>query len=94
LTRLINADAKANNLLEEAKDPTLTGDDVREGLTAVISVKALEPIFQGKTKTKLFNGEVDGIAQKVADDKLKYIFATDPAIARRIIDKCRNAARA
>ncbi|MDR3273918.1 MAG: DNA gyrase subunit B, partial [Puniceicoccales bacterium] len=80
--------------LREDKDPALTGDDVREGLTAVISVKVPEPRFEGQTKTKLSNGEVDGIVQKVVGDKLKYIFETNPAVARRIIDKCMNAARA
>jgi DNA gyrase subunit B len=93
LTRVINAYAKANNLLKD-KDPALTGDDVREGLTAVISVKVPEPRFEGQTKTKLSNGEVDGIVQKVVGDKLKYIFETNPTVARRIIDKCMNAARA
>jgi DNA gyrase subunit B len=93
LTRVINAYAKANNLLKD-KDPALTGDDVREGLTAVISVKVPEPRFEGQTKTKLSNGEVDGIVQKVVGDNLKYIFETNPAIARRIVDKCTNAARA
>nr|MDE6431852.1 DNA gyrase subunit B [Opitutales bacterium] len=93
LTRVINAYAKANNLLKD-KDPALTGDDVREGLTAVISVKVPEPRFEGQTKTKLSNGEVDGIVQKIVGDKLKYIFETNPAIARRIVDKCTNAARA
>jgi DNA gyrase subunit B len=93
LTRVINAYAKANNLLKD-KDSTLTGDDVREGLTAVISVKVPEPRFEGQTKTKLSNGEVDGIVQKVVGDKLKYIFETNPTVARRIIDKCINAARA
>lgn len=93
LTRVINAYAKANNLLKD-KDPALTGDDVREGLTAVISVKVPEPRFEGQTKTKLSNGEVDGIVQKVVGDNLKYIFETNPGVARRIIDKCSNAARA
>lgn len=93
LTRAINAYAKANNLLKD-KDPALTGDDVREGLTAVISVKVPEPRFEGQTKTKLSNGEVDGIVQKVVGDNLKYIFETNPAVARKIVDKCTNAARA
>jgi DNA gyrase subunit B len=93
LTRSINAHAKANGLLKD-KDPALTGDDVREGLTAVISVKVPEPRFEGQTKTKLSNGEVDGIVQKIVGDKLKYIFETNFAVARKIIDKCTNAARA
>jgi DNA gyrase subunit B len=60
LTRVVNTYARANNLIKE-KDPSITGDDVREGLTAVISVKVPEPRFEGQTKTKLSNGEVDGI---------------------------------
>ncbi len=93
LTRVINHYAKANTLVKE-KDPTLSGDDVREGLTAVISVKVPEPRFEGQTKTKLSNGEIDGIVQKIVGEKLRYHFETQPADAKRIIDKCLQAARA
>jgi DNA gyrase subunit B len=93
LTRAINSFAKANNLLKE-KDPTLTGDDVREGLTAVISVKVPEPRFEGQTKTKLSNSEVDGIVQKIVGDHLKYAFETTAGLGKKIIDKCLSAARA
>lgn len=93
LTRAINTYAKANNLIKD-KDPQLTGDDVREGLTAVVSVKVPEPRFEGQTKTKLSNGEVDGIVQKVVGENLKFVFETQPGIAKRIIDKSLNAARA
>lgn len=93
LTRVINNYAKANNLIKE-KDPNLSGDDAREGLTAVISVKVPEPRFEGQTKTKLSNGEVDGIVQKITGEELKYYFETNPQIARKLIDKCLNAARA
>jgi len=93
LTRVINNYARQNNLLKE-KDPNFSGDDVREGLTAVISVKVPEPRFEGQTKTKLSNGEVDGIVQKIVGEELKYYFETNPAIAKRIIDKSLNAARA
>jgi DNA gyrase subunit B len=93
LTRVINGFAKANNLLKD-KDPTLTGDDVREGLTAVISVKVPEPRFEGQTKTKLSNSEVDGIVQKIVGDHLKYAFETTVGLGKKIIDKCLNAARA
>jgi DNA gyrase subunit B len=93
LTRVINTYAKANNLVKD-KDPAISGDDVREGLTAVISVKVPEPRFEGQTKTKLSNGEVDGIVQKIVGEKLKYEFETTPALAKRIIDKALNAARA
>ena len=93
LTRVINNYGRQNNLLKE-KDPNFSGDDVREGLTAVISVKVPEPRFEGQTKTKLSNGEVDGIVQKIVGEELKYYFETNPAIAKRIIDKSLNAARA
>lgn len=93
LTRVINNYAKANNIVKD-KDPSISGDDVREGLTAVISVKVPEPRFEGQTKTKLSNGEVDGIVQRIVGEKLKYEFETNPSIARKIIDKALNAARA
>jgi DNA gyrase subunit B len=93
LTRVINNYAKANNLVKE-KDPSLSGDDVREGLTAVISVKVPEPRFEGQTKTKLSNGEVDGIVQKIVGEKLKYAFEENPPLAKKIIEKALNAARA
>lgn len=93
LTRAINAYAKQNNLLKD-KDPNLSGDDTREGLTAVISVKVPEPRFEGQTKTKLSNGEVDGIVQKITGEQLKYYFETNPQIAKRLWEKCLHAARA
>ncbi|MDR1434864.1 MAG: DNA topoisomerase (ATP-hydrolyzing) subunit B [Puniceicoccales bacterium] len=93
LTRVINAFAKANNLVKE-RDPALSGDDVREGLTAVISVKVPEPRFEGQTKTKLSNSEVDGIVQKIVGDHLKYALETTVGLGKKIIDKCLNAARA
>ncbi|MBP7143443.1 MAG: DNA topoisomerase (ATP-hydrolyzing) subunit B [Opitutaceae bacterium] len=93
LTRVINTYARGNNLIKE-KDPSITGDDVREGLTAVISVKVPEPRFEGQTKTKLSNGEVDGIVQRIVGEKLKFFLESNPAISKRIIDKTLNAARA
>ncbi len=93
LTRVINNYAKANNLLKE-KDPSVTGDDVREGLVAVISVKVPEPRFEGQTKTKLSNGEVDGIVQKIVGEKLKFFLEANTGIAKRIIDKTLLSARA
>ncbi len=93
LTRVINNYAKANGLIKD-KDPAISGDDCREGLTAVISVKVPEPRFEGQTKTKLSNGEVDGIVQKIVGEKLKYYFETNPSIAKKIIGKCVMAARA
>lgn len=93
LTRAINSYAKGNGLVKD-KDPSITGDDAREGLTAVISVKVPEPRFEGQTKTKLSNGEVDGIVQKITGENLKMVFETTPGLAKKIIDKCTNAARA
>jgi DNA gyrase subunit B len=93
LTRVINNYAKANNLLKD-KDPALTGDDVREGLTAIISVKVPEPRFEGQTKTKLSNSEVDGIVQKIVGEKLKYAFEENPALGKKFVEKALNAARA
>ncbi|MBX7123353.1 MAG: DNA topoisomerase (ATP-hydrolyzing) subunit B [Opitutaceae bacterium] len=93
LTRVINTFARSNNLIKE-KDPSITGDDVREGLTAVISVKVPEPRFEGQTKTKLSNSEVDGIVQRIVGEKLKFFLEANPAIGKRIIEKTLNAARA
>ena len=93
LTRAINAYAKQNNLIKD-KDPSLSGDDTREGLTAVISVKVPEPRFEGQTKTKLSNSEVDGIVQKITGEQLKYFFETNPQTAKNIWEKCLHAARA
>ena len=93
LTRVINNYAKNNNLVKD-KDPAISGDDVREGLTAVISVKVPEPRFEGQTKTKLSNGEVDGIVQKIVGEKLKYYLETTPGVGKKVIQKALNAARA
>ena len=93
LTRAINQYAKANNLLKE-KDPTLGGDDLREGLTAVLSVKVPNPQFEGQTKTKLGNGEVEGIVSSIVYDGLMTFMEQNPPVARRILDKSLTAARA
>jgi len=93
LTRVINNYARQNDLLKE-KDISLTGEDVREGLTAVISVKVPEPRFEGQTKTKLSNREVDGIVQKIVGEKMKHYFELNPEIAKLLIQKVINAARA
>jgi DNA gyrase subunit B len=96
LTRAINDYANKNKL---NKSENLTGDDVREGLTAIISVKVPEPQFEGQTKTKLGNSEVKGIVDGVAMKALSEFFEENPAIARRIVDKgleaqkARNAAK-
>jgi len=93
LTRVINNFARSNSLIKE-KDPAITGDDVREGLVAVVSVKVSEPRFEGQTKTKLSNSEVYGIVQKVVGEKLKFFLESNTAVSKRIIDKTLNAARA
>ena len=93
LTRVINAYARQNDLLKE-KELSLTGDDVREGLTAVVSVKVPEPRFEGQTKTKLSNREVDGIVQKIVGEKMKYYFEMNPDTAKSLIQKVIHAARA
>ncbi|BET69527.1 DNA topoisomerase (ATP-hydrolyzing) subunit B [Opitutales bacterium ASA1] len=93
LTRVVNNFAKANNLIKD-KDPSITGDDTREGLVAVVSVKVPEPRFEGQTKTKLSNGEVDGMVQKVVGEKLKFFLETNSSLGKRIVDKCLNSARA
>jgi len=93
LTRVINAYARQNDLLKE-KELSLTGDDVREGLTAIISVKVPEPRFEGQTKTKLSNREVDGIVQKIVGENLKHYFEVQPDEAKIIIQKVIHAARA
>jgi len=93
LTRVINSYARQNDLLKE-KELSLTGDDVREGLTAVVSVKVPEPRFEGQTKTKLSNREVDGIVQKIVGEKLKHHFEVTPEEAKTIVQKVIHAARA
>lgn len=93
LTRVINNYAKANGLIKD-KDPAISGDDCREGLTAVISVKVPEPRFEGQTKTKLSNGEVDGIVQKIVGEKLKYYFETNPSIRQKNNRQCASWQRA
>lgn len=93
LTRSINQYARSKNLIKEA-DPTLSGDDVREGLTAVISVKIPNPQFEGQTKTKLGNSEVEGLVASITNEKLSSFFEETPSTANKIVDKCLLAARA
>jgi len=93
LTRAINQFAKSNNLLKE-KDPQITGDDVREGLTAVISVKHSDPKFESQTKVKLLSPEVEGIVSSISYEGLLFYFESNSAIAKRIVDKGLVAARA
>ncbi|MEY4689413.1 MAG: topoisomerase (ATP-hydrolyzing) subunit [Verrucomicrobiota bacterium] len=93
LTRAINQFAKSNNLLKD-KDPQITGDDVREGLAAVISIKHSDPKFESQTKVKLLSPEVESIVGSVSYEGLMMYFETNPPMAKRIIDKSLNAARA
>src|SRR5690606_23520286 len=93
LTRTLNAYAAANNLGRDLKQ-NLTGDDVREGLTAVISVKLPNPQFEGQTKAKLGNSDVKGLVEAVCNDKLSQYLDENPAEARKIIEKAIDAARA
>ncbi len=93
LTRSINDFARGRNLLKE-KDPNLTGEDVREGLTAVISVKVRSPQFEGQTKTKLGNTEIRSFVQKALNQAIPEWLERNPGDARRIADKSSQAARA
>ena len=94
LTRTINAYAVKNNLAKDLKDASISGDDIREGLTGVISVKIPRPQFEGQTKTKLGNTEVKGIVETIINDKLGQFLEENPAVAKRIIGKAVDAARA
>jgi DNA gyrase subunit B len=93
LTRTLNAYARGKGLLKE-KDANLTGDDVREGLTAVISVKLADPQFEGQTKTKLGNPPVEGLVKETVNRKLGEFLEENPGEARRILQKAVDAARA
>ena len=93
LTRGINQYAKANKILKD-KDPALTGDDVREGLIAIISVKLPNPRFSSQTKDKLVNGEIEGVISSIVYEGLMQFFDENPGLAKRIIEKSVNAARA
>jgi DNA gyrase subunit B len=93
LTRTLNNYAVSNNLFKELKD-NLSGDDVREGLVSVISVKLPQPQFEGQTKTKLGNSEVKGIVEAMVNDGLGKFLEESPGVAKRIIGKAVEAARA
>ncbi|RFC47285.1 MAG: DNA gyrase subunit B [Verrucomicrobia bacterium] len=93
LTRAINQFAKANNLLKD-KDPQITGDDVREGLAAVISIKHSDPKFESQTKVKLLSPEVESVVGSAAYEGLMQYFEMSPPVGKRIVDKSLNAARA
>ena len=92
-TRTVNHYATSNNLLKNVKNG-LSGDDVREGLTAVISVKLPEPQFEGQTKTKLGNSEIKGLVETMVNEKLNIFLEENPSAARKMILKATEAARA
>ena len=93
LTKAVNQYAKSNSLIKD-KDPAISGDDVREGLICVLSIKLPNPRFESQTKVKLVNTEIDGIVNSVVYDGLMTFFDSNPPIAKRIFDKVLTAARA
>ena len=93
LTKVFNDYARSHNLIKE-KDSNLQGEDIREGITAVISIKVKEPQFEGQTKTKLGNSEVAGIVQSMVNDALSTFLEENPNVAKAILEKCVSAARA
>jgi len=93
LTRLLNDYGRRTGILKESDD-NLSGEDVREGIAAVISVKLEEPQFEGQTKTKLGNSEVRGLVDQVVGDALGSFLEENPSVGRRILDKCLQAQRA
>ncbi len=93
LTRIVNSFGKENEMFKGLAEQ-LTGDDIREGLTAVVSVKVPNPQFEGQTKTKLGNSEVEGIVQSIMNEKLRIFFEQRPNVAKKIIQKAIDAAAA
>lgn len=93
LTKTINTYATKNNLLKDKDNFQITGDDVREGLTAVVSIKVTEPQFEGQTKTKLGNSDIRGIVESFCNEGLATFFEENPAIARKIVEKGKLAAQ-
>ncbi len=93
LTRTLNVYANANNLLKN-KDASISGDDTREGITAIISVKHPDPQFEGQTKTKLGNSDVKGLVENIVNTELGHYLNENPKVARSIVQKCVEASRA
>src|SRR5260370_19652140 len=93
LTKARKNFAKANNLLKD-KDPDITGEDLREGLVCVLSIKLTNPRFRSQTKSKWVNNELKPVGQSVIYEGLSRFCEENPAIAKKIIDKCLMAARA
>ena len=94
LTKVINDYAKKNKMIKENSGDNISGEDVREGLTAVISIKIPEPQFEGQTKTKLGNSEVKGLVESIVSASLSEFFEENPTIAKKIVSKCLDAAKA
>ena len=93
LTKVFNDYARGHNILKE-KDSNLQGEDIREGITAVVSVKVKEPQFEGQTKTKLGNSEVTGAVQSAMNEYLSTFLEENPAVGKAILEKCISASRA
>ena len=93
LTKVFNDYARSHNFLKD-KDNNLQGEDIREGITAVVSVKVKEPQFEGQTKTKLGNSEVTGIVQSIVNEALSTFLEENPNVAKAILEKCVSASRA
>ena len=93
LTKVFNDYARSHNILKE-KDSNLQGEDIREGITAVISVKVKEPQFEGQTKTKLGNSNVTGIVQAMVNESLSTFLEENPSVAKAVLEKCISASRA
>ncbi len=93
LTRIVNDYARKNNIIK-SNESNLTGEDVREGLTAVINVKLIEPQFEGQTKTKLGNSEIKGLVENIVGEGLSTFFEENPSVARGVIEKALSASRA
>ena len=93
LTKVFNDYARNHNILKE-KDNNLQGEDIREGITAVVSVKVKEPQFEGQTKTKLGNSEVTGVVQSMVNEALSTFLEENPQVAKGILEKCVSASRA
>ena len=93
LTKAFNDYARSHNILKE-KDSNLQGEDIREGITAVVSVKVKEPQFEGQTKTKLGNSNVSGIVANLVNDALSTFLEENPSVAKAILEKCISASRA
>jgi DNA gyrase subunit B len=93
LTRTVNKYIADNNL-QKSTESALTGDDIREGITAIISVKVPQPQFEGQTKTKLGNGDVEGIVAQIVNDQLATFFEENPSVTRKVVEKAVLASRA